>query len=257
MIPSLQPDDFIWFQDADHGFGTGGFLDPTAMLATENGGKSWKQFAQLPEPAARVQFLDQQTVYAGGSSFRDKPGYLWRTKDRGSTWEKIHLLEGFGVEDFFFSSAEIGIAWDGKGSSIQTQDQGKTWQKLEADAFNIPLPDKKCGWLQMDATIYHACPGSQSWSPVLSLGGIHRFLPVSETAAWVYGNETDGKVRVLLRTTDGGKTWEPYKTGRAFFGDISFIDLNQGWAVDGPFLLRTTDGANTWQQVLPDMLTLE
>ncbi len=55
----------------------------------------------------------------------------------------------------------------------------------------------------------------------------------------------------LFRTIDGGETWQPIKTLPDGVLSLSFIDLNQGWAIYGSFLLKTTDGGKSWEQMLP------
>lgn len=64
-----------------------------------------------------------------------------------------------------------------------------------------------------------------------------------------------GEDRVLMRTNDGGTTWEQV-TGvsrdRLFFEqefyDLAFADMQHGWAV-GNVNYRTTDGGDTWQEM--------
>jgi photosystem II stability/assembly factor-like uncharacterized protein len=53
----------------------------------------------------------------------------------------------------------------------------------------------------------------------------------------------------ILRTTDGGKTWQHIKTGAANWSlaTVRFFDANNGWAAGfSGQLLRTTDGGLTW-----------
>lgn len=64
-----------------------------------------------------------------------------------------------------------------------------------------------------------------------------------------------GEDRVLMRTTDGGATWEQVNgvsRDRLFweqrFDDLEFIDMQHGWAV-GNDNYRTTDGGETWQEM--------
>lgn len=70
---------------------------------------------------------------------------------------------------------------------------------------------------------------------------------VSETTGWVTGENG-----TLLKTTDGGDTWnvvlggDPSSKDEAI-GTLRFVDATHGWAVKGSQLLRTADGEN-WEQ---------
>lgn len=254
LLPALQPYRFVRFLDADHGFGIGGFLDPLALLVTENGGKSWKKMNALPKAVHQLQFLNPKTAWAGvGEYFENNQDYLWRTDDGGMTWKAIPFPPGFRAQDFFFSDAESGIAWDYQKNALQTLDGGKTWLSLKPDQLSLPLPNPDCHWAQVATEIYHSCSGSTGWGSVLKWSDIRCFIPVSGNAAWVLGQKEAQSPQTLLRTADGGKTWEPIKIARASFQDLTFIDLDQGWAISGPLLFKTTDGGNSWQQMEPGL----
>jgi photosystem II stability/assembly factor-like uncharacterized protein len=69
---------------------------------------------------------------------------------------------------------------------------------------------------------------------------------VDQNVGFIAG--TDG---FILKSTDGGTTWEKKQTGvTAHLISIYFVDQNHGWAVgtDGTVLL-TTNGGNTWQKI--------
>ena len=59
---------------------------------------------------------------------------------------------------------------------------------------------------------------------------------------------------MLLKTVDGGKTWErfPIMDGAShgsIFNAIRFWDVNHGWITGRHGLLRTTDGGESWEPV--------
>jgi photosystem II stability/assembly factor-like uncharacterized protein len=59
-----------------------------------------------------------------------------------------------------------------------------------------------------------------------------------------------GSGGTILRTTDGGTTWEQQSSGTtALLNGVFFTDANTGTAVgSGGTILRTTDGGATWEQ---------
>ncbi len=73
---------------------------------------------------------------------------------------------------------------------------------------------------------------------------------LSPTDGFICGDD-----QVLMRTTDGGTTWEQVNgvsRDRFFweneFHDLAFADMLHGWAV-GNDNYRTMDGGNTWQEM--------
>jgi photosystem II stability/assembly factor-like uncharacterized protein len=61
---------------------------------------------------------------------------------------------------------------------------------------------------------------------------------VDEQNGWVVGG-------AVLRTTDGGQTWEEVEE----LGDgqaVDFVDPLHGWILSRPNIFRTTDGGDTW-----------
>jgi len=57
---------------------------------------------------------------------------------------------------------------------------------------------------------------------------------------------------VLIRTSDGGKTWELAPGGSGTAGEICFLNSKAGWVAgdpDGEQLFATADGANSWTEL--------
>jgi photosystem II stability/assembly factor-like uncharacterized protein len=52
----------------------------------------------------------------------------------------------------------------------------------------------------------------------------------------------------IFLTRDGGENWRAVRNGAGeALGDVHFVDEYCGWAVGGAGVLRTTDGGETWQ----------
>jgi hypothetical protein len=63
---------------------------------------------------------------------------------------------------------------------------------------------------------------------------------MNETTGWIAGyNNTGGNA--IIKTTDGGKTWNSQITPTYSLTDIFFINENIGWAV-GDGIFKTTNG---------------
>jgi photosystem II stability/assembly factor-like uncharacterized protein len=103
---------------------------------------------------------------------------------------------------------------------------------------------------------------TQPWKKLIS--------PVNVTLRYVSFVDTltgwaAGEAGTIIRTTDGGDSWEiQNSTVHTFIMDIFFVDKNLGWALTlkdvFPFssvLLKTTNGGTDWyQEIFPDSLDL-
>ncbi len=82
-------------------------------------------------------------------------------------------------------------------------------------------------------------------------GAVHSVHFFTRHVGWAVGR---GTATMLLKTADGGKTWErfPIMDGAShgsIFNAIRFWDVNHGWIAGSNGLLRTTDGGESWEPV--------
>jgi photosystem II stability/assembly factor-like uncharacterized protein len=189
--------------------------------------------------------------------------------------------DAIDVHALAFADADHGVlvggsAWDGAvGVAWTTADGGKTWSKqftgtAPLDAVEVVGRTTVLAATACDAHASAACvPGvfrsglrGVGWTPLSAEPLTFLSFP-SETTGWgisgrsqTTGPPDGGR---LVRTTDGGSTWEPHgiscpaTTGRPIA--VSFPDLEHGWvACNATFgagnatkaILRTTDGGATW-----------
>ncbi len=64
---------------------------------------------------------------------------------------------------------------------------------------------------------------------------------ISPDVGWVAANRT------ILKTSDGGQTWNRQYNGSAHVVGFDALDAQHAWAVGENTLLGTTDGGQTWQ----------
>lgn len=167
-------------------------------------------------------------------------GYLFRSTDRGDTWEQRPLppYHGGGFPEFSFADAQNGwfssggvpeTQCNGAGEEIwQTADAGATWQQIAVVSHDQPGPS---------GIGYAQCKQGLSFTD-----STHGFLD-----AW-----DPNRRPTIYRTADGGRTWKgatlPDPPG--FVTQAGGISLRAGLVrAFGPTLLVTaTDGqgANTY-----------
>ncbi len=60
-----------------------------------------------------------------------------------------------------------------------------------------------------------------------------------------------GQYGTMIRTSDGGKEWEPVQLDQVDISSISFLDTDKGWLVGkGGKIFRSEDGGITWERRL-------
>ncbi len=207
----------VFFVTPDEGWVSGA---KGTILHTTDGGKTWT--AQLggdlqsqgPD-LKRVFFLDKTHGWAQSWS------QLFRTTD-GENWQEVgNDVRGYAL----FVSPQKGFRVYG-GRLYATQDGGANWKEV----FSCHVQGVVEGLTrEIDCDIYSL----QFISPLVGYGG--------------------GSSDVLVKTTDGGNTWQagmislPPGDSRIF--DVFFLDDNRGF-VERTQWYRTTDGGASWQGVI-------
>jgi photosystem II stability/assembly factor-like uncharacterized protein len=174
-----------------------------------------------------ISFLDSKTGWISGMS-PDTASWVLRTNDGGRHWTQVsdHFIQNM---QFVNERLAVGDEFDGTSDRFaKTTDGGHTW------------------------TI-SALPGLKFASKV-------RFI--NPELGWIAGtndisDDLNGRVAVVLRTTDGGHHWAsfqiPSQTGVAEVRDLFFLNESFGWLItwhynnDGTHLYLTTDGGRAWR----------
>ncbi len=216
---------------------------------------------------------------------------LYRTDDGGKTWTAVNapdisvvagicgidilpvhrVFQGEAHTDHIIHAAgRVG----GPAALLKSEDSGKTWtvQDMSKQAgmiLDIKFLDAHTGFMcastnsdmdKAEAMILRTIDGGKTWSPVYVSG---RRLENCWKMSWPsprvgyatvqsYDEMTSNTKRVIVKTTDGGKTWAeiPLITapGIQQFG-IGFIDEKRGWVGCKAGGYQTRDGGTTWSPV--------
>ena len=175
----------------------------------------WSEVAKPPTGHLNdVFFLDEATGWVAGDrglAASTDGGRTWIDVDAGlpkEFWRGVLFLDrkrGFLVGGLA-SPHEDGIP----ARIAATQDGGRTWKDLTP------------AWANLNAAF-------------------DRVQFVSDQEGFVFGSR-------LLASSDRGGTWTQVGKGEAVFGLRSvFTSPKVGWRVDGTDLLRTKDGGHTWE----------
>ena len=193
------------------------------ILHTRDGGRTWEHRANsTTNTLTAVSFADDRYGFAVGNG-----GTIVATTNRGGSWEKQlsgvqeHLL---GLHASGQREAHVVGAF---GTILSTGDGGDTWNKhnLSWETL-IPRVVEEIGLLEPNLNAVH-------------------FL--TREVGWIVG-----EFGLVLRTTDGGRTWVSQRHGADSpqLADVVFQDQHTGFAVgqQGTFI-RTLDGGEQWSPV--------
>ncbi len=127
----------------------------------------------------------------------------------------------------------------------------------------LHMIDLTTGWALSEHAVLRTTNGGLQWENVtppdalLTRESIAAFLTAS--LAWAATPQANGTTTQVLRTSDGGQTWQQSTVQATFLRQITFIDSQHGWILSGwgapggaaeaVSVFRTRDGGKTWRNV--------
>jgi len=224
-----------------------------------------------------IWFINPQVGWGVNSA-----GQIVHTEDGGTNWTIQHTVDA----DTWLRCMSFTSPTDGWVGSItrrqrlfRTQD-GKTWEDMTS---SLPaLPSAICGmsspsknvvfasgtqYPAREAGIMHTRDGGQSWDSISMAAHANLLIDTlftDDSNGWVVGGRGgtsyDKLKPVVMRTTDGGKTWED----RLQNSGINFPSGEWGWKIQfltpqigfvslendtAAAILKTSDGGQSWKRI--------
>jgi photosystem II stability/assembly factor-like uncharacterized protein len=143
------------------------------------------------------------------------------------------------------------------GALLVTADGGASWRRqkffLPQRGVDVAFADPQTGWLVTDAgTVLSTIDGGAGWTVVEQATlDVKAIAATDASHAWIVGNAlgTAGEPgsSAVLRTADGGETWQPMGFGMAQLADVAFADERHGVLVALDRIWSTRDGGRTWR----------
>jgi hypothetical protein len=176
------------------------------------------------------------------------------------------VTKSLSIEDTGWISVDRG--WLVSGSKLYwTDDQGKNWKDLSPEPIQIAyfLPSGQAWALSAEnndgLNLYHSTTNGEIWEMItfpLPPDGSWRPIQIqfnSATSGWVVLQKQTSQafdVGLLMKTNDGGLTWQSYDLPSA--SPIQFSSPTEGWMTNrsGDELYHTVDSGITWQHVESD-----
>jgi len=250
-----------------------GVLSGTAMITAIAPGEE----VDIPAFVCRVsEFATARTVVLKlewASNGNEADAYALRTNVYPSA--PLWLVQSSPTTLSLFSVRAVNraVAWasGGNGSGtepvvLRTTDGGGVWGSVTSnlppvDLYCIEAFDADRAWVGTGGgQIYATTNGGQSWSaqpyPGSQSGFIDGLRFFDAQVGYALGDPPSGSSQfVLLRTTDGGSTWNHFAsepvgtTGEAGWNNsFAWTDSRHGWfGTNVSRIWRTSDGGTTWQ----------
>lgn len=197
------------------------------LRSTQDGGKHWKgfSFSGFANAFYSTAIYENQYYVVGASR------YIFRNNDLNNEWEAFDV-NALGENKYElrhptfykikFSATGLGIIIgdnNGKPILLKTTDKGEDWKKVNLNglqADEVPLsdvfifPDNTIRILSFTGNVYESSNEGKDWSLIRSGKKGESFNSI--TFATKKEGYISGLQGLLLKTTDGGKTWEQIDT---------------------------------------------
>jgi photosystem II stability/assembly factor-like uncharacterized protein len=193
------------FPDETNGFAASSdFTDELIFYRTMDCGENWEETNFIMDFfPSDIRFHDLQSGIIAG----DK---ILKTIDGGNSWEVAHTGSGNYLRIFYSSADEIVIV--GEHSLIFSTDGGLSWtERGISDATpvsNAFMKDDETIFITLGETIYWSDDQGINWNPVtMDNANPVEFKSIFFSSANVGFAAGQGPYETMLKTTDGGLTW--------------------------------------------------
>lgn len=266
----------VCFIDRNKGFAGGGWLyihlfKSGDMFVTEDGGKTWQPNLYTGAKIESCVFINASLGVAISRVIGDGSWFL-KTVDGGENWADSFIqpdsTSTFEGKDIFFINDKrgwtVGFDWSCGPAVIATTDGGENWKpvwrKKIGEGMNylhsIYFVNDSTGWAVGDdgLIVKYTAQGQWQEQPAITDLPLNEVFFIDENNGCIsggYWNDQGQYFSILLKTTNGGETWQKLPNVPYLIYDIYFLDQQRGWAVgtDSAYsgiILATEDGGNNW-----------
>lgn len=145
------------------------------------------------------------------------------------------------------------------GTGLQSSQQVGGSSRL----LSLHMINSTTGWALSEHGVLRTMDGGLQWKNVtpadamITRESIANFLTVP--LAWIATPQGNGTTSQIVRTVDGGQTWQQSTVPAVELRQMTFVDAQHGWilagwgteggAAEAVMVFRTTDGGKTWRNV--------
>jgi photosystem II stability/assembly factor-like uncharacterized protein len=225
--------------------GTGGAVQGQVAFSDDNGA-TWTTVsiggAAVGHGTVRGQglyALDSRHIWLVGVD-----GYIYFSDDGGATWatQEAGVLAATDYETVHFADENFGVAGNAADVIVITSDGGSTWELATAtgsgaDITAVHRIDANKIWIGTDdGELWYTNDGGTTWTQrtgwVGDGVGEIRDIEFANQLVGYMTRYTAGPVGHILRTIDGGYTWDVLSTpANLGLNDFMLADESTGYAV--------------------------
>jgi photosystem II stability/assembly factor-like uncharacterized protein len=255
-----------------------------SLVRTGDGGETWRE-VRYDEGVRyiRLHFAGDQNGFAIGHTDCPDPResctgspVLVRSQNAGVTWELVKPVGLPPANDsawwemrFVFLSGQVGYVAGIETGLLKTVDSGQTWRavslppKVQATG-GLHFLTKDQGFLsgsrsEHDHVVLTTNDGGDSWQPIWQGEVPIRAIQfLNDREGFIGGGQPHWRVgptsRLLLRTKDGGRSWEEINRSDDWNQASPIIDLRMrsmqdGWVTQERHpMLHSADGGQSWER---------
>jgi len=231
----------VCFTNPENGFIVGA---NKTILKTNDGGNTWdeKMYAQTGLLFS-LSFPTNEIGYTVGN-------FIYKTTDAGETWTQIPNFSNYPTyRQVDFCNENDGYVLDVLNIT-KTNDGGATWQPMLTTTTSnysaMSCTDPNTIYVgSTEGQVIKSTDGGVSWNVMFDKVG-------ESVMSMSFSNNSTGWVsckNYVLRTYNGGSTWDTLYTGFGSGGDIAFSSDGHGCMVDQKRMIRTENGGSIWQLI--------
>ncbi|MCB0727608.1 MAG: hypothetical protein KDD00_09095, partial [Ignavibacteriae bacterium] len=225
-----------------------------SVFASDNAGEDWTVKSGNKNSLRDCKFADTKTGIAVGEN-----GEFLKTMDGGYSWEKGKTFTGKFLNTVFLINENIYCAAGDSGRIYRTEDGGNNWSdQTNYKKYNIQsiyFTDKNTGLVAGGyqdgerAFIYKTTNAGVNWFEAydsLGLGQLNSLTFIDKSHGYCAGNNGN-----ILRTYDGGYSWESENIFSGNLYSVSFRDTKNG-LISGEtgMIFKTTNGGTDWDYMI-------
>lgn len=246
----------------------GSYGNTIVTLTTDDGGLTWKKFAEFRTAEGRLGIhlaADLQHGWAVGEN-----GTSLATRDGGNTWQ-VQARPTNEWLNAIYMAADLQHGWavGSFGAIFATDNGGDTWQHIASTASYraMSFANRDKGWAagitsHREEVFSTSDDYGKAWQEVAIPQGkwiqsIHPSYDAKQIAILSGDDETEGAAaNRLLISRDAGKTWQEsnlkkvtQERDQSFLNVYFSSDFSKGWllATSGE-IWASVDSGNTWKK---------